>query len=282
MKYLSLLFSFILATGCIEASKKAADTSSGNISANGTGNIWVEDGPVFPKTLRISNSFASDEVANIEDMALAWETSINNKENLFEFGPMVNEITSGSMNLQSLNDNVLGIYKSNPWPSSLPSSALAVTQIWGYVYNKGTSDQFIQIKHADILVNFEFHFRTGDDGIGYDLQTVILHELGHFLGLAHSSVDSSQRDLTVMYPSIRSWDDKRVPQPMDVSALSGKYGIKLSSSSASSMAHGPASKRPSLDAGPDEEVAIIIELHADGKCVHKLDGAEVERHQVSF
>jgi hypothetical protein len=45
-----------------------------------------------------------------------------------------------------------------------------------------------EILDADIEVNTaNTHFTLGSDNIDYDLQTVLTHEVGHFLGLAHSS-----------------------------------------------------------------------------------------------
>lgn len=70
----------------------------------------------------------------------------------------------------------------------------------------GTTTFAGQIIKADIIFNPSTQFST-DGGSGQNLQTIAVHEIGHFFGLGHSAVVRS-----VMYPAASSilqlgWDD---------------------------------------------------------------------------
>ena len=79
---------------------------------------------------------------------------------------------------------------------------------------------------ADITMNshMRFHYGTGtppQDGLTGDFQSIILHEVGHAIGLDHSSFDSS-----VMFPSIGAGVTKRdltVDDQVGVSSLYDRW-----------------------------------------------------------
>jgi hypothetical protein len=246
--------------------------------------IW--ESKVFPKTLRISTSFNEDEVEAIKEMGSAWSDSINNTKTFLN----VDSTTSNIFDADS-PDRVLGIYKSLTWPDDPElKSALAITQLYGRRHNIGDPDEYVGIEHADILVNYAsgFEFDATDDGQydGYDLKTVVLHEMGHFLGLQHIPVYYDRPDedenltlnqykaTSVMYPSISGTEVKRSPKPKDIDQLTSKYSI----SSAVAMA---ARFKPKAN-DPGENVKIVIELRANGECLHKENGALVRRHQIKI
>jgi hypothetical protein len=225
------------------------------------------------KILEVSEDFTAQEIANIEDMAEAWNESVEGDKIFFDFGPEASEI-SNSGEIDGLLDDTLGIYKTLNWPSSLPSSALAVTQIFGVRKNVGKSGEFIDIQHADILVNYDdYDFDTGDSGSNYDLRTVLLHEMGHFLGLQHKSTNSN-RNSSIMYPSISSSENKRAPLAVDIEDIRELYGLSDSGSTPALMTE---KNTESSDEGIP--VKIIIELHANGECVHHVDDKIQFRHQ---
>ena len=134
---------------------------------------------VFPAQIKYGNSFDATEITAIENSANSWSSSVDNQITFFDVQPSNIE---NKNNLDLYDDSELGIYKLTQWPTELPQTALAVTQIFGSSM-KSTSGDYIKIDHADILINYDsFSFST-DDSWGYDLETVILHEMGHFLGL---------------------------------------------------------------------------------------------------
>jgi hypothetical protein len=184
--------------------------------------------------------------------------------------------------MDTLYDNVMGVYKTTSWPDGLPTSALAVTQIFGRRYNTGSASEFVNIEHADILVNYEiFNFDTADAGSGYDLRTVVLHEMGHFLGLQHNT--SVPRAQSIMYPSISSTEFKRFPLQVDINDMANKYSIAMGGGGGGAIAAMSATDAHVVDESkPHEAIKILIELHADGSCIHKVNGAPVGRHQVDL
>lgn len=276
MKSLSYALLVTLIVSCNASKKKSSSTGAVNASAPYT---WTT---AFPKTLRISEQFSPSEATAIELMADAWSDAVDNKETFFEFGSETTEKTNSGGNLDRLRDSEMGVYKSNNWPDSLPGSALAVTQIFGRRFNVGKSDEFVNIEHADIILNADFYsFDTADTGSGFDFRTVMLHEMGHFLGLQHKEI---ARNSTVMYPSIDPNEAKRVPKAVDIEDLSEKYDID-SAGSTSMSASRAIPRRPKLQvqsSDPGTTVKIILELHADGNCVHKMDGMEFDRHPASL
>lgn len=221
----------------------------------------------FPLNLKISTNFTSTEQSLIQDMGTAWEDSLSNRLDFFDLSDTTAEINTS--NSDNLGDGTLGIYRSTSWSSDFSSSALAVTQIYLSNVIKG------QISHADIVVNYSgtYTFRTGLSGSGYDLGTVILHELGHLIGLDHSPSSGFNRADSVMYPSINSSENKRVPQSYDINQLNTKYPAS-SGSNFSLLAH----QETIVPEDHNTEAILVMELFPDGKCVHRIGDKIIHEH----
>ncbi len=270
----------LLLVACVPSPKVENKTTTGNINASAP-YLWSDAD--FPKTLQISNDYDNDEVTNIEDMSEAWKTALEDQVTFFDYGARISDTSSGLGNLDDLYDGVMGVYKTTTWPVDLPSTALAITQIFGRRYNVGDGDEFVNIEHADILVNYEhFDFDTADSGSGYDLRTVLLHEMGHFLGLQHNT--SVTREHTVMYPSINSSEAKREPKSVDIAEIADKYLISISSGASSAIvAQAQMAQRYEIKRGDSGEgIKILLELHSDGNCIHKHGSTEIMRHRVEI
>ena len=89
----------------------------------------------------------------------------------------------------SYYDSEMGIYKSTNWFSNVSNQALAVTQFYGIRRNVGSATEYIELTHADIILNYRDYTFSMDSSSNsnYDLPSVLLHELGHFIGLSHQS-----------------------------------------------------------------------------------------------
>ncbi len=264
MKTIPLLLILATISACKTADTPAITSASINAKAP---YLWTNYGSA--KVLRISNSFSPDEEANIVAMGAAWKAAVSNEKSFFEHGTTrITEKTNTISNLDLLLDDTLGIYKTTNWPDDLPGSALAVTQLFGRRYNTGGQNEYVGIEHADILVNYDFYsFDTDETGNGFDLRTVVLHEMGHFVGLVHKSITSNPA-ASVMYPSVGPDSVKRAPTSIDTGDIRSKYHIGVS---------GQAKYK---DGVPGDKIRVLLELHANGECVHKVDGATVGRHQV--
>lgn len=84
------------------------------------------------------------------------------------------------------NANIV-VFRDTSWPYDDPGNPLALTTV---SYDKTTG----QILDADIEVNTADASVTAASPLpvnSYDLQSIITHEVGHFLGLAHSDTDGA-------------------------------------------------------------------------------------------
>jgi Matrixin len=272
MKKSLILLPFFFLTAC---NTKSVDpvSSSGNINVEAP-YLWAST--AFPRNLRISNEFSANEVSNIQSMALAWETAVESKKDFFNVNDRTPEVSAPDMDLDGLGeDGVNGVYKIRNWPKGLNSGALAVTQIFGRRYNVGSSNEYVRIEHADVLINENLYdFRTDDTATGwsYDLRTVVLHELGHFLGLGH------KYGATVMIPSIGSNTVNRAPTSLDITDISTKYGVSVTTGATNAIVAGPSVNYIPNKNDPGQMVKILIEFTAEGECVHKENDVVLGRH----
>jgi predicted Zn-dependent protease len=250
---------------------ETGSVSRGNINAEAP-YLWTSS---FPKQLQISTAFSGTEVTNLRAVGDAWSTAVENKKTFFNYTTGATEKTVGLGSTSALNDGVLGIYKANTWPYPDYPDALAVTQIFAFRYNVGSSSEYVDIQEADILMNYQNFMFDGPAG-SYDFRTVMLHELGHFLGLSHKS-KFSDRNSSVMYPSIYNYELKRAPKAIDAGDMAAKYSITLSGGGSPALAGNTVKYEPH---GPGTAVKIILELRASGDCIHYEDGAETLRHRI--
>lgn len=77
------------------------------------------------------------------------------------------------------NANIL-LFQDTKWAYSGIDNTLAKTTV---TYDTETGE----ILDADIEMNHAYNeFTTGDDYVAYDLQSILTHEFGHFIGLDHT------------------------------------------------------------------------------------------------
>lgn len=245
----------VLMTGCDSAvnSELSSGSSRGSTAASSLPTRW-SSASVFPLNIQMSTDFSNEEISAISDSADVWSEEQGNGADFFA---QTTENISPKSNLDSYNDSVFGIYKIFSWPSELPSGALAVTQIRGLQRSSS-----IQITHADILVNYDFFDFTTDGAWGYDLQTVLVHELGHFLGLGHENSSTSE---SVMFPSIGRFTVNQTPHDNDIDNLSAKYGLTRSASNNRGISNG-------INNEEGTPITITFELHANNKEVVRING----------
>ena len=208
----------IALTGC-GSPTELTDYSARGVSSSNTPSKWSDSD--LPLQLMISSDFDSDESVAIGDMASKWTSAANSSTNFIESYD-ASAATNNYSNLDDYNDGVVGVYKVDNWYDDLPPTALAVTQIFGSFVGSQ-----IRIDHADILINYEYFEFSAGNSYGYDLQTVVLHEMGHLLGLYHNF---DLPDDSIMYPSISRFDIKRDLLEYDIQNIQEKYNFSYSES----------------------------------------------------
>jgi hypothetical protein len=112
--------------------------------------------------------------------------------------------TYDGINMVSFSDNT----------TALPASVIAVT----LSYFKTQKAQVV-FDESDIIINPAFAFSTSGESDKFDIQSILTHEIGHFLGLDHAAMVSS-----VMVPFGKTGLlDQRTLQYDDVAAISEIY-----------------------------------------------------------
>lgn len=162
------------------------------------------------------------------------------------------------------SDGYSGLYtlSSAEWQAAgFASSTLGVTILLG---RTNQQKQYI-IQEGDILINN----RTSNS---YNLGTILLHELGHFLGLQH--LEPKDKSSTVMFPRISEGDIKQTPTSLDKQTLAGLYQITGST--------GQNSRHREIENGTGSEIRVIFELGADKTCRHLINGELVHSHTIDL
>ncbi|HAZ12681.1 MAG: hypothetical protein A2X86_11205 [Bdellovibrionales bacterium GWA2_49_15] len=202
------------------------------------------------------------------DAALEWNNALPGKTLYSLPFPIV--ANRQKTQLVSYFDDEMGIYKSLNWYEEVGAGALAITQFFG-VRRSTASGQYLELQHADIILNYRDYTFNSDteDFTSYDLPSVLLHEMGHFVGLRHeySTYES------IMRPSLGSYETERQLYPADVHNLKVNYNVpEIQALSAI---------RASAITSPVNEEEIVqgrFELRANGQCVHFINGQQTGTH----
>lgn len=254
--YLNLLFKLLLIWFVFTACQGAQEDDDRHAEQNALSGTLVpsqwKSSQLFPLELKYGPNFSPDEIAALENAANNWTTGVDNQIHFFSSSP---SSISHLDTLSAYDDNEFGIYKLTTWPEDLPKGALAVTQLYGTRVSIGRADEHILIDHADILVNFERYTFTTDLSWGYDLHTVIIHEMGHFLGLYHEEKTTAEE--SIMYPTISRFGQSRNPKEKDVINILEKYNIRNIASQ--------KELTPSQKLSEGKPVVLILELYPHGQ-----------------
>ena len=104
------------------------------------------------------------------------------------------------------NANVV-MFQDDKWTYTDVSDTLAKTTV---SYDTSTGE----IWDADIELNYAYNELTvGDDHVVYDLQSILTHEIGHFIGLDHSLDDEATMNADYMIGTISSARSRRTTSP---------------------------------------------------------------------
>ena len=178
--------------------------------------------------------------------------------------------TTAEYNEDKGNANLV-VYRNTSWPHPEGLDNIALTTV---TFDTKTGEIF----DADIEINAaQYHLTTSDTAVDYDLLSVLTHEAGHFLGLAHSPVDGA-----TMFASYEPGDlGDRSLSPDDVAAICDAFPPRASTEDATCSPiprHGFAS-----ECAVDQAVVSCAAAHPgwasrwDGVVVMGLIGAAFER-----
>jgi hypothetical protein len=260
-----LSIKLILLTSCTPQDN-SLDRKPASLDAETTARHWSLTSGALPLTLGVSTNFSTTEKNAIASIINEWNTD-GTSINIIH--PTLNEVPPiDTGDLKSFRDGTLGIYKVEDWFDEVGSSALAVTQFFAYPTQGANGLWYYEVVHADIMVNYQDHFFSNDPSpysFEYDLRSVVLHELGHLIGLGHVSDFSVP---SVMHPTLSLGQKKRSLYDIDIENIEKLYNT---SSVITSLAP--------IDTPRGEIVRGLIELRKDGKCKHHYyHGAQHTAH----
>lgn len=225
----------------------------------------------------------------MEEMQKAWNDA-DDSRTFFQLGHGQAAEYDPYTKLDDYYDGEIGIYVTENWYSSVGSGVLAITS-----YFAEQRSDYLRMVHGDIIVNFrDYYFtfekdRAQEDSTFYDLPSVILHELGHLIGLKHTTSSSVS---SIMYPQLGSSEVKRTLGYYDALTVENLYDNNtqaLRSASVKSSASTAESSKESYDDYESEEdedenppklIHGYIELRTDGNCNHYQDGKLIDQHKV--
>ncbi len=167
--------------------------------------IHAKDGwTSLPITFVVDAQFTQAEVQQLKAAMKTWERATGLMGGMFRFVGAQTSVTGDSFPdlYSSLKDTINGHYSENNWGKLKKPSEVLATTIW-----KNPPENLDAIATADIRYNRE-HFLIGDSFAlkaqgtreVVDLESLALHELGHFLGLTHTS--KTDDSLSIMNPHL--------------------------------------------------------------------------------
>lgn len=171
------------------------------ITSNGLRISWKSDPPI---DLIITSDVPAEYDSEILKAAEIWNNSKGR--------PLLRIYRDNKFSNPPGDDKTNAIYWSTTWDSDQSSQQARTSVRW----------DISKIKDADVRINAKnFSFYKEGDPSTYGkvhLESLILHELGHAVGLAHIEQDES-----VMQPYLKSQFVRTQPGAVDLRSLSCEY-----------------------------------------------------------
>lgn len=165
---------------------------------------WKAEVPV---TMYLHTSVPEEYVGAIVAAAHTWEESAGRKL----FNIVTTPRISGQNSPRQDGKNV--IYFMDTWESDRPFEQARTSVLW-----KGD-----QINETDIRVNtkdFTFYWNQGKSRSSVNIEALMLHEMGHVLGLKHNDEETAG---SVMATYLANGTDRTEPSSVDTTDLKCEY-----------------------------------------------------------
>jgi hypothetical protein len=160
----------------------------------------------LPVQLYVHNSVPTEAYPAI-DLAIAqFNQQLGNGRDVFK---VVAYGVGGDLNPQQ--DGYSTIYWLNSWDSTKPTEQARTTIYW-------SGNQIFEADMRIDAANFQYNFGQDSSFSDVDLNSLLLHELGHVLGLAHNPVQGS-----AMNPTLDDGQVRRDLGAMDLTDLKCEY-----------------------------------------------------------
>lgn len=164
---------------------------------------WKGNTPII---FHIHSSMPTEYRDSIHQAAIKWEKAIGHT--LFQF---INDDDDKSP-LLPRQDGVNTIYYMTKWEEESPSEQARTSVYW-------VGDE---IKETDIRINaknFSFFIDKPTSYTDIHLESLMIHELGHVLGLMHQNKSSNQ----IMYPYLSESSIRNVISKSDIANAQCEY-----------------------------------------------------------